>query len=134
MNRERKTVEWEYAQITALAKERRSITRRDVSELLGLSDGQAYYRLNILVERGVLTRTNHDYQLRSETIRPEERGEALCDYLSEHSTVTIPEAAALLRIGKDRAKRLMDSMLMDGRLAVIRETGTYVLPRGRSER
>ena len=112
MNRERKTVEWEYAQITALAKERRSITRRDVSELLGLSDGQAYYRLNILVERG----------------------EALCDYLSEHSTVTIPEAAALLRIGKDRAKRLMDSMLMDGRLAVIRETGTYVLPRGRSER
>ena len=130
MNRERKTVEREYAQITALAEERGPVTRRDVSELLGLSDGQAYYRLNILVERGVLTRTNHYYQLRSETILPEERGEALCGYLREHGAVTIPEAAALLRIGKDRAKRLLDSMLMDGRLAVIRGTGTYVLPRG----
>ena len=128
MRQPKDTLEREFEQITRLARERGPITSKDVSERLSLSMGQAYYRLSLLVERGVLTRTNRYYSLSSRTIRPAERADAILSYLNEYDTLGVEDAAAFLRIGRERAKRLMDGMVMDGRLALIRETRKYTLP------
>lgn len=95
---------------------RGSITRRDVMELLDLSDTAAYFRLHRLVERRELEQVGRKYYLPGTVVPEDKQWEVISGYLREAGFAYCQDLAELLHISKRKTAGVLRRMVRDGRL------------------
>ena len=125
--------EAEDRKILAYVEERGSITRDEAMKLLGLSDGQVYRRLSALTRAGRLDHVCTRYFLPGTVILPEQRPEAIRQYLRENGAAYLQDVAALLKTGKWTALNVLKSMARSEQLLVSQSKQYYLPPETEEE-
>ena len=95
---------------------RGSITRRDVMDLLDLSDTAAYFRLHRLAERRELEQVGRKYDLPGTVVPEEKQWEVISGYLREAGFAYCQDIAELLHISRRKTAGVLRRMVWDGRL------------------
>ena len=102
-------------------------------KLLGLSDGQVYRRLSALTRAGRLDHVCTRYFLPGTVILPEQRPEAIRQYLRENGAAYLQDVAALLKTGKWTALNVLKSMARSEQLLVSQSKQYYLPPETEEE-
>lgn len=111
------------------ARERGSISRGEAMELLGLTGGVAYNRLNTLAFDGELVRINSRYYPVGSVIAPEQQAAAIRSYIAEAGSAYCQDIARMLHIGKRTTARILKRMVDRGELVLLRREKRYQLPK-----
>lgn len=120
------------ALILQRALEDGAVSRRDVSELLGLSKTAAYNRLRRLTERKRLVRVGGKYYLPGTVVPPERHLETVRAYLEREGFAYRQDVASLLHIQPKQCGLVLRHMVENGELV---QTGQrYFLPGPAGER
>lgn len=106
----------EDALILERARTQGSIARRDVMELLHLSDTAAYMRLHALAERRELVQIGRKYYLSGTVVPPEKQRDAICAYLKESGSAYCQDIAEMLHIGKRKCASILKRLVEQGEL------------------
>lgn len=114
-------------QILALVRQKRSVTRNDVMELLGVSRTTAYNRLRQMVKRGRLTQVGARYYLPRDVVPPEKQDEVIMDYLAREGFAYRQDIARLLGIEAGQCRPILRRMVSAGQ--ITQERQRYRLPR-----
>lgn len=112
----------------SMRKKNGYIARTDVMRLLKIKASVAYGYLTELVEDGALIRINARYYPEGQAIKPENRQEAVIDFIYKNGPADTEEVTQLLHIGKRTTDRLLKRMVKDGKIAFVRATKQYDLP------
>ena len=118
-------------QILQRALERGSISRGDVSELLGLSKTAAYTRLRRLTEQRRLVRVGGKYYPPGTVVPPERHREAIVEYLAQAGFAYRQDIVDLLHIQPKQCTLVLRHMVDEGTLFQLGQK--YFLPK-REER
>lgn len=119
--------EEEKSRVLAFVTQHGGISRGECAELLGVTDGMAYRRLNELAFNGNLVRIGNRYFPADSAVTPEQQRGAIRAFLAETESVGCDEIAELLHIGKRPAARLLKRMAEEGALAELRSEKRYRL-------
>lgn len=112
--------------ILQLALERGSISRGDVSELLGFSKTATYTRLHRLTEQKRLVRVGGKYYLPGTVVPPERHREAILEYLAQAGFAYRQDIVELLHIQPKQCTLVLRHMVEEGALVQIGQR--YFLP------
>lgn len=104
----------------------RGITRREAAEILQQSEAQTYNRLRALTEDGDLVMVGKKYYLAGTVVLEENQYDVICDYLKMAGGAYRNDIADLLRIDREKCKRLLRDMVAEGKLAL--QDQMYRLP------
>lgn len=106
--------------------ERGSVSRGEVSELLGFSKTATYARLRRLTDQRRLIRVGGKYYLPGTVVPPERHRAAIREYLSEAGFAYRQDIVDLLRIQPKQCTLVLRHMVEDG--ALLQEGQKYFLP------
>lgn len=112
--------------ILQLALERGSISRGDVSELLGLSKTATYNRLRRLTDQKRLIRVGGKYYLPGTVVPPERHRETILEYLAQAGFAYRQDIVDLLHIQPKQCTLVLRRMVEEGTLLQIGQR--YFLP------
>lgn len=123
---ERKTAR---QRILDFARDRGSVTRGDVTALLGVTESAAHRRLAELVRGGALVRVNARYYLPGTVVPAGEQEQAVLDFIARYGTAYRQDVAELLHIGPRPAARILNRMVESGELVRPDRSRRYMLPK-----
>lgn len=104
------------------------VTRKDAAAQLGVSSATAYNRLTRLVAEGALTPSGKGYVPTERAVPREQWQDAVRAAADARGFVTIAQTAALLRVGKGAARRLLRQMAAEGKLTAGTGNRRYLPP------
>lgn len=114
-------------QVVAFLRARRSITRNEAAELLGVSRTTAYNRLKQMVKRGKLAQVGARYYLCGEVVPPERQTAVILEYLTQEGFAYRQDIARLLRIDPRQCRPILKRMIADGQ--IVQDRQRYLLKR-----
>ena len=112
--------------ILQMVLEKNSISRKDVSELLGFSKTATYTRLRRLTEQKRLVRVGGKYYLPGTVVPPELHRETILEYLAQAGFAYRQDVVDLLRIQPKQCSLVLRHMVEEGELLQVGQR--YFLP------
>ena len=113
-------------QLLKYLKEKGSITRGDVTELLQTTPTAAYTQLRRLADTGAIVRIGGKYYLPEAVVLPEQQYDAIRQYLKNYGVAYLQALADLLKIERRPCAWILRRFIEEGKLA--RRGQLYVLP------
>lgn len=108
-------------EVVAWLRRRKSITRNEAAELLGVSRTTAYNRLKQMVKRGKLTQLGTRYYLRTAVVPPERQEAVILEYLDREGFAYRQDIARLLKIEPSQCRPILQKMVAAGRITQERQ-------------
>lgn len=112
--------------ILQMVLEKNSISRKDVSDLLGFSKTATYTRLRRLTEQKRLVRVGGKYYLPGTVVPPELHRETILEYLAQAGFAYRQDVVDLLRIQPKQCSLVLRHMVEEGELLQVGQR--YFLP------
>ena len=112
--------------VLQLVLEKNSVSRKDVSDLLGFSKTATYTRLRRLTEQKRLVRVGGKYYLPGTVVPPEQHRETIVEYLSQAGFAYRQDVVDLLRIQPKQCSLVLRHMVAEGVLVQVGQR--YFLP------
>ena len=112
-------------EVVAWLRRKKSITRSEAAELLGLSPATAYNRLKQMVKRGKLTQLGMRYYLRSAIVSPERQESVILEYLEREGFAYRQDIARILKIDAGQCRPILQRMIAAGKIR--QENQRYIL-------
>ena len=112
--------------VLQLVLEKNSVSRKDVSDLLGFSKTATYTRLRRLTEQKRLVRVGGKYYLPGTVVPPEQHRETIVEYLSQAGFAYRQDVVNLLRIQPKQCSLVLRHMVAEGVLVQVGQR--YFLP------
>lgn len=112
-------------EVVAWLRRKKSITRSEAAELLGVSRSTAYNRLKQMVKRGKLTQVGMRYYLRSAVVPPERQETEILEYLEREGFAYRQDIARILKIDPSQCRPILQRMIAAGQIEQDRQR--YIL-------
>lgn len=111
-------------EVVSYLRRRKSITRNEAAELLGVSRTTAYNRLKQMVKRGKLTQLGTRYYLRTSVVPPEEQETVILEYLDREGFAYRQDIARILKIEPGQCRPILQKMVAAGQITQNRQRYT----------
>ena len=112
-------------EVVAWLRQKRSITRNETAELLGVSRTTAYNRLKLMVKRGKLTQIGARYYLKEAVVPPDKQEAVILEYLSREGFAYRQDVARILKIDPQQCRPILQKMIAAGE--IVQQRQRYVL-------
>ena len=111
-------------EVVSYLRRKKSITRNETAELLGVSRTTAYNRLKQMVKRGKLTQLGTRYYLRTSVVPPEEQETVILEYLDREGFAYRQDIARILKIEPGQCRPILQKMVAAGQITQNRQRYT----------
>lgn len=112
-------------EVVSWLRRKKSITRNEAAELLGVSRTTAYNRLKQMVTRGKLTQVGTRYYLRTSVIPPEQQEAVILEYLDHEGFAYRQDIARILKIDPRQCRPILQKMIAAGQ--IVQQRQRYIL-------
>lgn len=112
-------------EVISWLRRKKSITRSEAADLLGVSRSTAYNRLKQMVKRGRLAQIGMRYYLRSAVVPPERQEAEILAYLEREGFAYRQDIARLLKIDPGQCRPILQRMIAAGQIEQDRQR--YIL-------
>lgn len=112
-------------EVVAWLRQKKSITRNETAQLLGVSRTTAYNRLKLMARRGKLVQIGTRYYLRESIVPPEMQESVILEYLGREGFAYRQDIARILKIDPRQCRSILQKLIDTGK--IVQERQRYLL-------